>query len=299
MPVALSRLLVAIDGSEQSDYALNVALKIGERFGSKIVLIHVHTPTGGVAPIIDPVIGSTNVIIPPQSDSEVKVEEARAGHLLADRMQVVLARNLECKAISKDSPDVAGEILRAAESGKYEILILGSRGRSGLKSLFLGSVSTKVAKEAKCSVLVIRKRIEGAPKILLGYDGSEESKKALDFVASLGSKLGGQVDPLAVVNVPPAPEGLVGTDIEKWESEMRRTVEEAVAALTSGGLKCKGKVADYVDVARALCDEGEKGSYNLIAVGSRGKRGRLESIFLGSVASGVANNAKTNVLIVR
>src|SRR5579872_7325037 len=71
----LSRLLVAIDGSEQSDYALNVALKIGERFGSKIDLIHVHSPTGSAAAIIDPVIGSTNVIIPAQSENEGKGEE--------------------------------------------------------------------------------------------------------------------------------------------------------------------------------------------------------------------------------
>ncbi|MGI0083807.1 MAG: universal stress protein [Nitrososphaerales archaeon] len=44
--------------------------------------------------------------------------------------------------------------------------------------------------------------------------------------------------------------------------------------------------------------QAEKGEYDLIVVGSRGY-GRLRSLFLGSVASSVADSSKTNVLIVR
>jgi nucleotide-binding universal stress UspA family protein len=55
---------------------------------------------------------------------------------------------------------------------------------------------------------------------------------------------------------------------------------------------------DSTDVARALMEVAEKDSYDLIVVGSRGY-GRFRSLLLGSVASGVANSAKTNVLIIR
>ena len=58
------------------------------------------------------------------------------------------------------------------------------------------------------------------------------------------------------------------------------------------------RLLDNTNVALALVDEAEKGSYDIIVVGSRG-RGRLKSLFLGSVAYGVANNSKNNVLIVR
>ncbi len=51
-------------------------------------------------------------------------------------------------------------------------------------------------------------------------------------------------------------------------------------------------------MALALASEAEKGSYDIVVVGSRGQ-GRLKSLFLGSVASGIANSSKTNVLIIR
>ena len=60
----------------------------------------------------------------------------------------------------------------------------------------------------------------------------------------------------------------------------------------------QGKILDHTNVALALVNEAEKGSYDIIVVGSRG-RGRLKSLFLGSVAYGVANSSKNNVLIVR
>jgi nucleotide-binding universal stress UspA family protein len=207
-------------------------------------------------------------------------------------------RNFESDSLFVESPDIPGEILKNSKNGHYDLVILGSRGMSGLKSLLLGSVSTKVAKEAKCSVLVMKKRIEGVFKILLGFDGSVESRKALEFVADFGKRLNAEVDPISVVNIPMAPEGIVGADIDRWEREMKKLADEAAATLRSRGIQSEGKVSNYIDVARALSDEGEKGAYDLLVVGNRGL-GKLRSLFLGSVASGVANSAKTNVLIVR
>jgi nucleotide-binding universal stress UspA family protein len=303
MVVELGKILVAIDGSEYADYALNVALKIATVYSSRIDLIYVRQMPGVVVPVppASPIIGGTSVIIPPQSlDSkgEETREEQKSGDILAERLQLILQQDVECSAISAVSDNAADEILSASSSGGYPLVVLGSRGLSGMKSFILGSVSEKVAKEAKCSVLVVKVRIEGIPKILLGYDGSDESKKALDFISDFGKRFGAEVDPAGVVNVPIAPEGMVGADIDKWERELRALLEDARAKLKSNGIASEEKLLEFSDVSKALCDFAAKGSYNMIAVSSRG-RGRLRSIFLGSVASGVANSATTNVLIVR
>lgn len=268
-------MLVAVDGSTYSDYALNIAVKIAEKYSSSIDLIHVETQ-------------STIV-----SDSLVKGE-----NILGDRVEIVKERKLVCNPIRIQSGDPAAEILKLADSKDYDLVVLGSRGLSGVRSLLMGSVSSKVAKEAKSSVLVVKTRIAVNPKILLGYDGSGEGRKALEIAADLGEKLNAQVDVVTVFSIPVSPEAYIGVEFERWEKEMRASIDVAVAKLKSVGLKSQGRIIDHTNVALAITSEAEKGSYDFIIVGSRGL-GRLKSLFLGSVASGIANSSKTNVLIMR
>jgi len=299
--VKLGKLLVAIDGSENSDYALNIAIKIGEKYGSHVDLVHVRRPpdSTSVVQVVDPVVGGTTMIIPSQvlpSESDHKKETT---NLLQDRLKVLReSSQIEGNSILRNSSDVAGEILRLVNTGNYDMVVLGSRGLSGLKSMIMGSVSTKVAKEAKCTVLVMKTRIDSLLKILLGYEGSDESKKALSFLCDFARKFNARVDPFAVVNVPLSAEGMIGTEMSRWEKEMREQVDHAESSLRACDIEATGLVRGFIDVARGLTEEAEEGSYNLIAVGSRGI-GKLRSLFLGSVASGVSNSSKTNILIVR
>ena len=303
LPFDLTKLLVAVDGSEDSDYALNIAVKIGKQFFSVIDLVHVHVVASDVAARVvapDPIIGASASMLLPNTvmnDSKTGSKEYSDG-ILANRLSVVRENGLSGSGIVIQSSDVAGEILKLANSGAYNLVALGSRGLGGLKSLLLGSVSNKVAKEAKCTVLVMKARIEGVPKVILGYDGSDESKKALEVASELGRSFGAVVDVLSVMNIPISPEGFIGSDIDKWEKDLRQGVEVVVEKLRSIGIKSQSMVVSHTNVSRALAEQAEKGSYDIIVVGSRGL-GRLKSQFLGSVASGLANSAKTNILIVR
>lgn len=273
----LSKILVAVDGSEHSDYALNIAVKLGGKYSSSVDLVHVEEPSAGTS--LTPSI-------------------KKADNILQDRVEIVKERKLPCNPISVQSGDPAGEILKLGNSGNYGLVILGSRGLGGLKNLLMGSVSAKVAKEAKYSVLVVKSRIGVVPKILLGYDGSEQSEKALEFAMDIGVKFGSQVDAVSVFNIPVSPEAYIGPEVDRWEKDMKSQLESAVTKIKAGGVKSQGKILDHTNVSLALVNEGEKGSYDLIVVGSRGQ-GRLKSLLLGSVASGIANSSKTNVLIVR
>jgi nucleotide-binding universal stress UspA family protein len=48
------------------------------------------------------------------------------------------------------------EIIKVADEGKFDLIVMGSRGIGGIKGIFLGSVSDRVADEAKCSVLIVK-----------------------------------------------------------------------------------------------------------------------------------------------
>ncbi len=74
----LSKILVAIDGSEHSDYALNVSVKIGEKFSSAMDLVHVELPSTGAGP--EPLI-------------------KKADNILDDRVEMVKERKLICNPI--------------------------------------------------------------------------------------------------------------------------------------------------------------------------------------------------------
>ncbi len=297
MPFALGKILVAIDGSVYSDYALNVAIKIAEKYSSHIALLHVKLPaTSAVAvsgPIMDPILGTSPMLVPAPNEKPREPID-----ILEARKSLVAERNITVNSELIESVDVGGEILKRGGSGGYDLIVLGSRGLSGLRSFFLGSVSLKVAKEAKCSVLVVKNRIENVPKIILGYDGSEESRKALECAKDLARKFRAHLTVLSIVNIPVSGDGYILTSVDRWEKETRQLVDEAVSAAKSEGIDVDGKVTEHTDISRAITDEAERGGYEIIVVGSRG-RGRLRSIFLGSVASGVANTSKTNVFIVR
>jgi nucleotide-binding universal stress UspA family protein len=295
----LGKLLVAIDGSELSDYALNVAIDIGEKFGSEVDLIHVMaSPKVMVSmPVVDPLVGSPAMT--PAVDVESREDKENPSNaLLLSRQQMITTRKLRSEIILATSDDVPGQILKTVSEGGYDLVVLGSRGLSGLKSLFLGSVSKRVAKQAKCPVLIISRRISRAPKFLLAYDGSEASEKALSFGVKLAKRLGAKLDSIGVVALPVASEGSLMTDIDRWEREMKDQIGRAVSKIQLEGVQSEGSVVHAIDVSNAIVEEAKNKSYDLIVVGSRGLSG-FKSVLLGSVASGVADSAKTNVLIVR
>ena len=298
----LDHILVAIDGSEISDYALNFAIHIGERFGSKIDLLYVIPPTVPAvsAPVFDPMFGGAAMTPLPESASSQKEKEtalSRAQSLVTERQKLVKARNLACDVLLVRSDDVGGEIVRRG-AGVYDLIVIGSRGLGGLKSLILGSVSKKVAREAKGSVLVMKSRVDSIPKMLLAYDGSDQGRKALELAAELGKKFKAQVNVVCVASVPITPEEYVGPDLARYAEEAAQYAKDATSFLEAQGLRSEGKSFDARDIPRAIADEASKGEYDMIILGSRGY-GRLKALFLGSVASGVADSAKTTVLIVR
>ena len=51
---------------------------------------------------------------------------------------------------------LSDKIIEAANEGKPDLIIIGSRGIGGIKEIFLGSVSDRVADESKCSVLIVK-----------------------------------------------------------------------------------------------------------------------------------------------
>lgn len=286
-------ILVAIDGSESADDALHAAKQLAEKFTAEIDIIHVSETLAEKA-VIDSGGGSTT--------DALQQSHSPAQEMLLERMRLLETSGLTSKTVFVTSTDgsAGDEILKRAAVGRYDLLVTGSRGLGRARSFFLGSVSKKVVTEAKCSVLVSKNRIDSIKRILLAYDGSEGSKKALTMVADLAKRFGAIVNVVSAISEPMLSSELdVRAAVDRLDKEMRYYTNQASSALKELGVNSEiAKVAGARKISIAITREAEEGSYDIVALGSRGW-GKAKSMLLGSVAASVLDSCKANLLIVR
>jgi len=175
-------------------------------------------------------------------------------------------------------------ILKHAKRG--DLIVVGSRGLTGLDRFMLGSVSTQVVQHASCSVLVVKQPPRVRDKILLAMDGSKESEKAARFLVQRLRALKAEV---FMVHVMPP--------YHKFEAAGQAVVDRYGEQLTSAGyrvtptLKVGHPAEEIVKVA-------ERQKVNLIVAGAKGL-GAIARFFLGSVSTKLVQHSSCSVLIVR
>ncbi len=144
---AFQHILVPIDFSEPSREALRYAVAIGEKFDSKITLLHV---VQDIALMLPDAIPPSPLPIPTLE----QMSEA-AKRQCAD---LIRSENLSARGIRTEvrigSP--YNEILAFAREDATGLIVMSTHGRSGLSHLFMGSVAERVVRHAPCPVLTVR-----------------------------------------------------------------------------------------------------------------------------------------------
>ncbi|MEX1170075.1 MAG: universal stress protein [Chloroflexota bacterium] len=202
----------------------------------------------------------------------------------------------------------ADTIITHAATGGHDLIVLGTRGLSGLRRRLIGSVSGKVARYASASVLVAR---TSGPirQILLGYDASPDADEALDLIARLPLTN----DPPVIVCsafdvVQPLSSGLAPTMVGQVRTAYRdslhwaREAAEAMAASAAQRLRDRGMSAAS-RIARGpahvqLAILASQSSADLLVVGSRGLSA-IQRFFLGSTSAALVIQPPTSVLVAR
>ena len=136
-------MLVAVDGSEHSDFAVDQAISLGGMCNSKIFLL-------SVVSLLPEYVG----VAPDYVDNLTE----QAQKYLADAKQKVEQANIACETILRKGANPSEYILDEAEKKQIDLIVMGTHGRSGLEKLFLGSVAQKVVGHAPCPVMVIPAR---------------------------------------------------------------------------------------------------------------------------------------------
>jgi universal stress protein A len=145
-PLKLARLLVPVDFSDCSLRALDYALALAERFGSKMILLHVVEPA--VYPenylVASPALDETNQnLLESARERLVALTHKRIGHRCPAESLVRMGR-------------AHSEIPDTAKALGADLIILGTHGYTGLKHVLLGSTAERVVRHAPCPVLTVR-----------------------------------------------------------------------------------------------------------------------------------------------
>ena len=132
--------------------------------------------------------------------------------------------------------------------------------------------------------------------IVVGYDGSDCAKRALDRAVRLCEQ-GTKVEVVGAVHIAPQVKGSISAvdPIEKEERE--RDLDEASKVLEQAGVEARTVIA-HGDPARAIAHCAEEANADLIVVGTHG-RGTVGRALRGSVSAGLLHHAPCDVLVVR
>jgi nucleotide-binding universal stress UspA family protein len=136
------KVLVATDGSENSMKAVRRGLELAEKEGAEITLISVALYS---KEDLDE--------IPPNIQEKL---DAQAANVLRKAKALFDEKGIKVEAILQAGYVPANIIIRKAEEGKFDGILMGSKGVSGLERLFIGSTAAKVVANASCTVTVIR-----------------------------------------------------------------------------------------------------------------------------------------------
>ncbi len=141
-------------------------------------------------------------------------------------------------------------------------------------------------------------------KILVPVDGSDSSTEALKHAVKLARLTGAEITFFHVLHLPAQLETYSGKLGEVYYLMKDRIREHAEEILEKAREECSAHNVAYLgkavwgNPANEIIQETERGSYDLVVIGSRGL-GEIKSWFLGSVSQRVVRRSKSPVLVVK
>ena len=209
--------------------------------------------------------------------------------------------------------DPAEGVANEVERCRPDLLVMGSRGRSSLKGLFLGSVTRGVLARTNVPMLIVRSDLipkKDSMRVGIAVDGSPQSKAVVRYIIN-NRDFFGKDSKFYLIHVTSdisltllagvstgAPQPLKGTDLEAIKEESyREATEEIVPMLEKAGLTYE-KVCAEGFAGAVLAKVAKKKKLNLMVMGSHGY-GRFKSAVMGSTAMRLLAKGEVPVLLIR
>jgi nucleotide-binding universal stress UspA family protein len=282
-------IIVGFDDSEFSKLALAESALWVKNHGGKILLVHA-------------VFFNEEEFVTAAEQLEKRYELGKKMCLLAHETTSAkynLNGNLDSIICEGEPHEVLVEV---ADAKKADLIALGTHGRKGLKKLFLGSVTSRVIVSSPCDVLVVNKqRADFKGKygsILLSYDGSEFSKRALIRSCEMARLDGSDITALYVIPQEEMPEFFITESMKNiLKKEAEKIMEGAKKLAADNSITIKTEVMEGNEAER-LVETASRLKSDLIIRGPHGWTG-LDKAVMGSIIENVIIHAPCPVLTIK
>ena len=281
-------IVVAFDGSAYSKSALMETANWIKRHGGSAVLVH--------AVYFDE---EEFGIIPEQLEKRMNFGKKLCYQAKEDVFSA-FGIKLESIICEGEPPDTLVEI---AHAKKADLIAIGTHGRNGINKLLMGSVTSGVIANATCDVLVVKKASSEwsgrYSSILLSFDGSGPSRKALEQACLISVMDGSAVTVLYVV---PRYEEMIeffrtSSIKDSLMKEAQKITALAAELALEKGVKVKVVIEDG-DVSSRISETAVREKNDLIIMGSYGWSG-VNKAYIGSTTERLIMHANSPILVVR
>ena len=295
VPAGGLSILFATDGSQGSARAEAYACALAQSWGASLTVMSV-------------------LEFPPGMNPDYAVNRL----YLDELMQETTARLVEVTAragglgLSVQSRIATGipseEVLAVARAEEADLVVVGTRGKTGLEHVLLGSTAERIIRMAPCPVLTVpgAKQLAGEhPKatvmrMLVPVDFSDCSRDALEYGALIAQRSNVSMKLLHVLE--PVSYGLDFTLPQMAQREsskiaITKRLSDFVSALSSLGLASDFLISGGLP-ADSILDAARAQSVDMIVMGTHGRRG-VSHVLFGSVAESVLRRSSCPVLTVR
>ncbi len=148
----IKNVLIAVDGSKNSDRALDFGLDLAEKYGAVVTALNVSdSPPMGAVPMEPTMISGASMGAFSKNLQKFHEETLNKAVAYAKSVKpdvVVFPKFREGHPSS--------EIVAEAKEGGFDVVVVGHRGSGRVREMFMGSVSEKVVHSAPCSVIIVR-----------------------------------------------------------------------------------------------------------------------------------------------
>ncbi len=280
----MKSILVPFDFSEEAENALDFAQQLASKALCKLKLVHiVETPTSqsfstmGEMNLDSAQLNQVYMIelVDKRKKQLEEIEERHQNKPYQFKTRILFGNPYA--GISREISDI-----------KADLVVMGSKGSSGLEELLIGSNTEKVVRHANCPVITIKQpvHVDNIKKIIFASDFSDVNSTVIQHIKSLQELLGAELS-LVKINTP---------SFFETSKDSRKKMGEFI--LKHGLNNHQAVIYNSTSEEEGIIEYAEEANADMIAMATHGRTG-LMHLLSGSIAEDVVNHAKRPVWTMR
>jgi len=280
----MNKILVPIDFSENSKNALRVAAEIARTSGAALEMLHVNVASIYSTPLSEYVAVSNFVVEDQQYDEKALIE---LGKLKLELLATPRFSKLDVTMRVEDG-FLYSTVNNVATDDDVDLVVMGTKGASGLNEFLVGSNTEKVIRTAPCPVLAIPEHAEKFdPKVVLMPSTLKDDQGSVFHYLSKWEEMYGFLIKVLYVNNPS------GLPTDGSAEARKNRLAEAAGLKKTDVIMTAGSFSE----GNSILSASDQCNADMIVMGTHQRQG-LSQVLFGSITADTVNHSHIPVLAV-